>query len=179
MKRLISSVFAAGSALVLAVAAPTMASGLTEDSEDTDPSFATSVAQAQKYVVSDNGTYSFDRDTALADGSSSEVLAMGDAFEDVAASYSAAESGVAARAGFPVWGNWCGPGHGGGKAVDTLDKWCKIHDECYAARGYFDCICDKQLRDGIALDAHKMTAGEKVVAGGIVVYFSITPCIPH
>lgn len=51
--------------------------------------------------------------------------------------------------GFPVHGNWCGPGHGGGEPVDPLDEACKRHDECYADSGYFDCKCDTQLIDDI------------------------------
>ena len=51
----------------------------------------------------------------------------------------------------PVHGNWCGPGHTGGDVCDALDAACKAHDECYRARGYFDCDCDKQLYDRLTL----------------------------
>jgi Phospholipase A2 len=45
----------------------------------------------------------------------------------------------------PIYGNWCGPGHGGGAPIDIVDGTCMIHDHCYADRGYFDCECDAEL----------------------------------
>ncbi len=45
----------------------------------------------------------------------------------------------------PLHGNWCGPGHGSGNPIDKIDKACKVHDECYDNRGYFDCKCDQEL----------------------------------
>ena len=45
------------------------------------------------------------------------------------------------------WGHWCGPGCGGGAPQDDVDTCCKVHDECYDARGYFACSCDRALMD--------------------------------
>jgi endonuclease G len=45
----------------------------------------------------------------------------------------------------PVYGNWCGPGHGGGIAIDDVDAACMRHDQCYGAKGYFDVTCDAAL----------------------------------
>jgi len=32
---------------------------------------------------------------------------------------------------FPIHGNWCGPGHGGGPCVDVIDRACRRHDLAY------------------------------------------------
>lgn len=42
----------------------------------------------------------------------------------------------------PVYGNWCGPNHGGGPAIDGIDAACMRHDYCTAQRGFYDCGCD-------------------------------------
>lgn len=48
----------------------------------------------------------------------------------------------------PVHGNWCGPGHGGGPALDLLDAACLRHDLCIRAAGApFDCACDLTFMD--------------------------------
>ena len=47
--------------------------------------------------------------------------------------------------GVPVYGNWCGPWHGGGKPIDDLDRACMRHDKCYERRGRHDCSCDAEL----------------------------------
>lgn len=44
-----------------------------------------------------------------------------------------------------VYGNWCGPKHGGGPAKNALDLACKYHDHCYSRHGYFNCKCDVDL----------------------------------
>jgi hypothetical protein len=31
-----------------------------------------------------------------------------------------------------IYGNWCGPGHGGGPCIDMADCLCKRHDLAYA-----------------------------------------------
>ena len=54
-------------------------------------------------------------------------------------------------AGVPVYGNWCGPGHGGesGSPIDPVDQVCCRHDKCYDSRGYFDCSCDRTLLEAL------------------------------
>lgn len=39
-------------------------------------------------------------------------------------------SGRRAPAGlhFPIYGRWCGPGHGGGCPIDEIDALCQRHD---------------------------------------------------
>jgi len=56
---------------------------------------------------------------------------------------------TAAQAGtaYPVHGNWCGPKHAGGSALDPLDAACRRHDLCtYSTRDY-DCGCDLLFMD--------------------------------
>jgi hypothetical protein len=44
-----------------------------------------------------------------------------------------------------LYGNWCGPGCGGGTPKDALDRCCKRHDECYGSRVLGSCSCDLEL----------------------------------
>ena len=75
--------------------------------------------------------------------------------------------------GFPVHGNWCGPGHGKGEAVDALDRSCMRHDKCYQRRGYGDCECDAQLID----DIDELPGGGPPQAAAIRSWFGTTqPC---
>ncbi len=88
---------------------------------------------------------------------------------------------AAAEAGIPVYGNWCGPGHGSGRAIDAVDGACKTHDECYERRGYLDCDCDRNLL--VALDqligSRRITGRARTAAIGIRAYFSAAPCVRH
>lgn len=53
-----------------------------------------------------------------------------------------------AQLALPVHGNWCGPGHGAGPALDPLDAACLRHDLCIrAAGGPFNCACDLTFMD--------------------------------
>ena len=77
----------------------------------------------------------------------------------------------------PIHGHWCGPGYGGvvenePQPVDTLDYGCMKHDLCYAANGYFNASCDRELLDYI--DTHKQYMGpwEKVKANLVYLTFS-------
>jgi len=52
--------------------------------------------------------------------------------------------------GLPIYGRWCGPGHGGRALndpppIDAVDEACMMHDLCYDNRGFFDCGCDREL----------------------------------
>ena len=67
-------------------------------------------------------------------------------------------------AGIPIWGAWCGPGHGGGEPEDTFDTLCMRHDRCYIERGYFDCWCDARFRDEIQRFGPQMETRERVAA---------------
>ncbi|KGJ71921.1 hypothetical protein GY21_18840 [Cryobacterium roopkundense] len=81
-------------------------------------------------------------------------------------------------AGVPIWGNWCGPGHGGGSAVDVLDSICQTHDRCYEDRGYFACSCDRKIVADIRNSIHLMTSGEKAMAVAVSTYFTYCLCNP-
>ena len=51
------------------------------------------------------------------------------------------------RLSLPVYGNYCGVGHGDptGKTppIDAVDAVCREHDLCYARLGDFDSRCDQ------------------------------------
>lgn len=82
-------------------------------------------------------------------------------------------------AGIPIWGAWCGPGHGGGEPEDTFDTLCMRHDRCYIERGYFDCWCDARFRDEIQRFGPQMETRERVAAAATAVWFTVTPCVPR
>lgn len=71
----------------------------------------------------------------------------------------------------PIWGNWCGPGHGGGEALDLLDYACMMHDKDYAKYGYFDCASDLRLINRIDAFYFQMDSAEKVTANAVKAYF--------
>lgn len=91
----------------------------------------------------------------------------------------AAESLPSTREGLPVYGNWCGPGHGGGTPVDDLDRACMEHDRCHGERGYFDCQCDATLVQNIdrALVSGNVRPAGRVVGPAIRTWFSAQPCV--
>lgn len=72
----------------------------------------------------------------------------------------------------PIWGNWCGPGHGYGPTKDLLDKNCMIHDMDYQKFGYFDCGSDIRLVARISRDYSKMKVLEKAAATAVAAYFT-------
>lgn len=81
-------------------------------------------------------------------------------------------------AGVPIWGNWCDPGRGGGKAKDRLDSLCRTHDLRYGKKGYFACSCNRALGQG-----HKFKRIEDEKCGEtygavVSVYFKASPCNP-
>ena len=53
-----------------------------------------------------------------------------------------------AQLALPIHGNWCGPGHGAGPALDPLDAACLRHDLCIRVAGSpFNCACDLTFMD--------------------------------
>jgi hypothetical protein len=50
---------------------------------------------------------------------------------------------------FPVYGNYCGPGHddptGNTPPIDAVDAVCREHNRCYRLLGAFDRRCDRNL----------------------------------
>lgn len=133
-------------------------------------------AGVQRHLVTRRGTPTFDAAAAGRAGESAQVMEAGRAFNAMAARNAQPRL---AKVSLPVWGNWCGPGHSGpGAPVDTLDTLCMRHDQCYQARGYFDCLCDAQLKAEIGRYSDRMSWRERAVAAAITVYFSVTPCKP-
>jgi len=81
--------------------------------------------------------------------------------------------------GIPVYGNWCGPGHGSGPPIDPVDAACKAHDECYSERGYLDCSCDRELVDNMptAIADPRTPLAGKTCGAAVATWFSISPCV--
>lgn len=143
---------------------------------------------------SQSGSVYFDVHAAVAAGASPETLEIGAVVNQMTfaqatspttgpgsltSAVDPASSGPMATAQFslPVWGNWCGPGHGGGEPVDVLDSLCRTHDECYGTRGYFACSCDQALINDIRANAYRMGFRERIVAAAVSTYFTYTYCV--
>lgn len=127
----------------------------------------------EQFLTSQGGDVRFDVAGAMRAGASWEVVQAGLFFNELQ------ESGFrddGRRNGFPVWGNWCGPGHGGGEPIDVLDSLCKTHDLCYEQLGYFNCDCDEELIAGIRQRRSEMRWRERAMARAIEWYFVIAPC---
>lgn len=83
---------------------------------------------------------------------------------------------AAGNVGLAVHGNWCGPGHGGGPALDVLDAACRRHDLCVGRAGaYFDCDCDLAFMTELR---HLRWPSEALYQKGRSVYeaIALTPC---
>jgi Phospholipase A2 len=82
------------------------------------------------------------------------------------------------RLSFPVYGNYCGFGHGDPTGntppVDAVDAVCREHDRCYALHGLFDWRCDQELIESMpdAIASTPSAIGKK--AGLLaLLYFSL------
>ncbi len=142
--------------------------------------FDAQVAKASQYMrtSSDGSTY-FDVDAAKTAGADATILEVGAVVNQLAASQNAgAGDSMAARLSLPIWGNWCGPGHGGGAAVDVLDSICRTHDRCYGSKGYFACSCDRAIVRDIKRNAGRMKIKERTAAAAVSVYFTYCACNP-
>ena len=87
----------------------------------------------------------------------------------------------AIQEGLPVYGNWCGPGHGGGTPIDDLDRACMMHDLCYDKKGYFNCECDTKLIRDIdrALRYGNVRPLGRIMGPIIRNWFMAQPCVHH
>lgn len=125
---------------------------------------------------------SFNEKKALKKGASTSILEIGRKLNTISA-YNADklidnDSSDIQALGIPVHGNWCGPGHGGGGALDLLDGICRSHDKCYGSKGYFTCSCDDLLIKSIQYSLPFMaTMKERTKALAVSAYFHIQPCI--
>lgn len=150
----------------------------TVAASDSAGDFSAALDQYLTGPVSDSGVPSFDRERALTDGASDELVEAGDFYNQTASAYaperaSSDTDGKSMKLSLPVWGNWCGPGYGDGTAVDLLDRACSAHDKCYDRRGYFTCSCDRSLIAAINRDYHRMHTTEKIAATAVKAYFSV------
>lgn len=142
--------------------------------------FDREVEKATQFMrtTADGSTY-FDMDAAKAVNADTATLDMGIIINQLAASQQPASEGqMSAQVSLPIWGNWCGPGHGAGVAVDVLDSICRTHDRCYNFRGYFACSCDLALVSAIRANAYRMKTQEKAVAAAVSTYFTYCLCNP-
>ena len=84
--------------------------------------------------------------------------------------------------GLPIYGNYCGPGHGDptGRTppIDAVDAACRAHDLCYGSTNYFNCGCDRNLvRSLPAAIAATPGFAAKAAGAAIMAYFSNSPCV--
>lgn len=146
---------------------------------------------ARYIVTSEDGMPRFDEARARKERASADVLELGAVFNEVAAEQapslsnaledprSLATQGVSpygtsmAAISLPIYGNWCGPGYGGGTPIDTLDRACMRHDNCYGIEGYFSCSCDYQLIADINFGWPQMRIKEKIYATAVKAYFTV------
>jgi len=68
---------------------------------------------------------------------------------EVAKSGSSDNQGTPQQLSLPVYGNYCGLGHGDPTGntppIDAVDAVCREHDLCYALLGDFDSRCDQDF----------------------------------
>ncbi len=82
------------------------------------------------------------------------------------------------RLRFPVYGNYCGFGHGDPTGntppVDAVDAVCREHDRCYALHGLFDWRCDRDFVESMpsAIANSKSPIGKKAGLLGLL-YFAL------
>ncbi|MBC1973736.1 hypothetical protein HCB37_05060 [Listeria booriae] len=119
----------------------------------------------------------FNVDKALQNNLDEQYIEIGELINDFNEQTGPVEDNPMVKAiRVPVWGNWCGPGYGGGKPKDKLDAGCKAHDLCYGKRGYFACSCDRDLQKHIRNNTKYMKAKEKTAAIAIGMWFRNAPC---
>ncbi|UCC78249.1 MAG: hypothetical protein JSW64_08135 [Candidatus Zixiibacteriota bacterium] len=86
---------------------------------------------------------------------------------------------------FPVYGNWCGPGHSGpGEPIDAVDAVCRDHDRCYDRTNYSNCGCDRALITRMPIAITRGWAGfpppsigGRAAGTAIAAFFSQIPCV--
>ncbi|MEY8750437.1 hypothetical protein [Alkalicoccobacillus gibsonii] len=129
-------------------------------------------AVLNQYITYTDTGMNFDVQSAKDAGESEFVLQTGTFLNELESSYNPDPNEIVMFAKLPVWGNWCGPGHGGGATKDYLDAACKQHDLDYAKHGYFHCVSDMKLIARIQKDYSKMKFTEKAMARAVQAYFT-------
>lgn len=126
--------------------------------------------------ISDDGIVNFDEAEAIKAGEEQKVIEVGKELNLFSndMKLNPEEAIRSSKAGFPYWGNWCGPG----KPIDALDAQCRTHDWCYGRRGYFACSCDNELRANIINNWSKMRSVARMKASAIFTFFTYSPCNP-
>lgn len=113
------------------------------------------LSDVEKYIDF-NGDKFFNVENALANNESQDVIAIGEAYNDMLNDERQGNIGNINRKkraiinGLSHYGNWCGKGNNGKKPIDVLDEQCKKHDKCYESNGQWNSECDKQLVWNIA-----------------------------
>ena len=97
---------------------------------------------------------------------------------EVARSGSPDSRGAPRQLSLPVYGNYCGFGHGdptwNTPPIDAVDAVCREHDRCYALLGDFDSRCDQTFIESMpsAIASTPSQAGKN--AGFLsLLYFSL------
>jgi hypothetical protein len=97
---------------------------------------------------------------------------------EVARSGSPDSRGAPRQLSLPVYGNYCGFGHGdptwNTPPIDAVDAVCREHDRCYALLGDFDSRCDQDFIESMpsAIASTPSPAGKKAGLLGLL-YFSL------
>lgn len=123
--------------------------------------------------IHESGYFQFDAVTATLEGVDSDLISTGEQLEAWSIYEYDASQGLARAVALPIYGNWCGPGYGGGDPIDALDAACKTHDECYGSYGWADCDCDLQLINTINSRLPYFSNSQKSTARLIVAYFTV------
>lgn len=136
----------------------------------------------EKYFIMDeNETVTYMRDLAIEDGLNKDLLSFADKIYAFGLSQSTNSDKVivkgsmdniaevnAMAVAFPVYGNWCGPGHGSGTPIDILDKGCKNHDMCYRSVGYHKCSCDRTFLRYVKNNYRKMAGTSQKAMANVI-----------
>ncbi|TES48098.1 hypothetical protein [Shouchella lehensis] len=140
---------------------------------DENSSFEEANEVLMKYVSTTEEGVFFNVEAAINEGESEFVIETGKMLNELNDMYNPSEEDVVTPLiSLPIWGNWCGPGYGGGPTKDHLDAACKEHDIAYGREGYFSCTADARLIARIGRDYNKMKTLEKMMAQNVVIYFT-------
>ncbi len=158
-------------AILLCSGVSSVSAQASDKKVDENSDFEETQEVLEKYITStEDGEVVFDVNQAKEDGQSEFIIGSGEIINQLNQEYSQEEVTTMAIP-LPIWGNWCGPGYGGGETQDLLDAACKQHDLDYAKYGYFDCDSDLRLTARIAVDRSKMGFIEKQYASAVAAYF--------
>lgn len=172
--------FSLGNEVLAADTAPASATMAT----DSDVSFYNGEL-LKKYLAQSGDRLYFDYDKAIQDKVSDGVIDMGFLVETISEDYSQQTFTPRKyfKAGWQLYGNYCGPGHNGNHftlpVIDVLDQGCQNHDSCYrwGAGIGANCECNRQLVNYIKVYRRWVPAHALGVADAIRVYFETVGAI--